>query len=318
MTQSWLKFLLKLAVSLLVGAWLLGQVPWASVVGALQTLSPKRVAAAMALFTGIQTLSAWRWYGLIRAGGLRVSFFQAWRWYAAAMFANLFLPGSIGGDGFRVFWLAQATGVPKRQASWPILLDRGTGLIALVWLATMAAWLWPVCFFVIKIGLSLASLVLAIGLLWFQRGGLLQGRFLPSSLVAKLDLTWREAATPYSQNKTTLAEALGYSLLVQAGMVGLYALLFKGFWLDLSPTLTVAVGLGSLAGVLPLSLNGLGVREGVMLLLLAKAGLPKAACLALNLAVLAVTTVVSLLAGIFWLALPKKPVATEESESFRL
>ena len=52
--------------------------------------------------------------------------------YLLGMFYNLFLPGSISGDGYKVIRLTKEYGVPYKKTAAAVLLDRLSGLIALV------------------------------------------------------------------------------------------------------------------------------------------------------------------------------------------
>lgn len=65
------------------------------------------------------------------------------RLYMLGMFYNLFLPGGIGGDGYKVYYLKKRYGASVKQGLLAVLIDRVTGLISLVVLALGFALLLP-------------------------------------------------------------------------------------------------------------------------------------------------------------------------------
>jgi hypothetical protein len=48
------------------------------------------------------------------------------------MFYNLFLPGGVGGDGYKIFYLGKESGIKKSKVFWAVLLDRISGVISLL------------------------------------------------------------------------------------------------------------------------------------------------------------------------------------------
>lgn len=56
------------------------------------------------------------------------------RLYYAGMFLNLFLPGGIGGDGYKIMVLHRRQAAPVRRLLWIMLFDRVIGLLALLFL----------------------------------------------------------------------------------------------------------------------------------------------------------------------------------------
>lgn len=63
--------------------------------------------------------------------------------YWLGMYYNLFLPGGIGGDGYKIYLLNKMTKVKVKPLFWSILLDRITGLLALFCLAVALGYFMP-------------------------------------------------------------------------------------------------------------------------------------------------------------------------------
>lgn len=59
------------------------------------------------------------------------------RLYLLGMYYNLFLPGGIGGDGYKVYLLNKYYPVPAKKIFWAVLLDRVIGVLALFCMAVL-------------------------------------------------------------------------------------------------------------------------------------------------------------------------------------
>jgi uncharacterized membrane protein YbhN (UPF0104 family) len=102
------------------------------------------ILPALVLFNLSQVVSARRLLYYYRAAGAPLAPRQNLWLYYQGMFYNLFLPGGIGGDGYKVHWLRKAYQVPVRRLVTASVLDRLTGLAVLGLLAlALASWLVP-------------------------------------------------------------------------------------------------------------------------------------------------------------------------------
>lgn len=90
---------------------------------------------ALCLFIASKVLSAFRLHCYFRCIGLSISRNYNLRLYWIGMFYNLFLPGGIGGDGYKVFLLHRVYQVPVQDLIKVSILDRTSGLFVLVMLA---------------------------------------------------------------------------------------------------------------------------------------------------------------------------------------
>jgi len=75
--------------------------------------------------------------------GIHLSRWANLRLYLLGMFYNLFLPGGIGGDGYKVYWLHQRTQVSAKSLTFAVLLDRINGMLAIVALSLLSLLLLP-------------------------------------------------------------------------------------------------------------------------------------------------------------------------------
>jgi len=89
---------------------------------------------ALLLFNISKVISSIRLNGLFRTIDLRLDFYYNLKLYYVGMFYNLFLPGGIGGDGYKVYVLNKHFKVSVKQLISATLVDRISGMVALVFL----------------------------------------------------------------------------------------------------------------------------------------------------------------------------------------
>lgn len=95
--------------------------------------------AALLLFNASKVLSAVRLNRFFSSIGLQLSQTYNLRLYYVGMFYNLFLPGGIGGDGYKVYLLNRKYNTGIKPLVSATLLDRLSGMVALVFLAGLLA-----------------------------------------------------------------------------------------------------------------------------------------------------------------------------------
>ena len=139
-TKSRLTLTLKITVAaLLIGYMLKSGLLDLEVLWGLMTF--QNVAMAM-LFTGLNiVLCAWRWIILLRARGFEVPFTYGLSLFLIGMFFNFALPGSIGGDVVKGYYLVKDHPERKVDAVLSILIDRILGLYSF-FILTLVAVLW--------------------------------------------------------------------------------------------------------------------------------------------------------------------------------
>jgi uncharacterized membrane protein YbhN (UPF0104 family) len=214
----------------------------------LRGARPGWLALAAALFTVSKLLSSVRLNRFFRAVGLELSEGYNLRLYWLGMFYNLFLPGGIGGDGYKVYLLGQR--FPGRRALIfrALLLDRLSGMVALLvlLLALLAlvpaaelrlagAGALPTWWRAVPLGLPPLGVALSYGL----------GRWAFGEFRAAFGRTsWQALGVQGAQ--VLCAWALLAALGAAGGPVLPYLLVFLA---------------SSIAAVLPLTVGGLGARE---------------------------------------------------------
>lgn len=283
---------LRLAVSGLVLAWLISQTSWQPLADLFVGMKPAWWLSAVLVYAVAQVVSSKRWQLLAHALGFAAPLSRYLSLYYLGMFFSLFLPTSIGGDVVRAWVLAEQ---PRRRgaALLSVVSERFSGLIALVILAFLAA---LVQYDTLPWWVLASVLGLTVGMV----GGL---TLLPIGKRYSIKLkSLAQALSLSRQHRGRWWVALGLAFLVQLGSIVQIALV--GHALGLSVPLlgyAVAVPLVSLLTMLPLSLNGLGIREGSLILLLAPFGVTVPGAVALGLAWFALTLTLGLMGGVVYL-----------------
>lgn len=140
MGQKWkslLKFLLKAGITALAFWWISGKISWSDTITVLRTAHLPWLIPAVLLFNASKVMSAFRLELFWGATGVRLSRLKNLALYYVGMFYNLFLPGGIGGDGYKVWLLNKTSGVKTVRLAQAVIIDRITGVLPLIILATI-------------------------------------------------------------------------------------------------------------------------------------------------------------------------------------
>jgi uncharacterized membrane protein YbhN (UPF0104 family) len=283
-----LKWLGRAAVSLGVLAWLIWHTEWTPLLQALSRVQLSWCVAALVVFLAAQLVSSYRWQILSRGLGFQESIGRFYALYLVGMFFNLFLPTSMGGDVVKAWYLAGGKG-RRWRAMVSVFSERFSGLLALLVIAAVATLpTWDI--------LPVWAILSAWGCL---AGALIGMLVLPllALHMPRLQLLAEGVAFSRGHVQRGLA-AFAISLVVQ--VAGIVQVGMLGVAIGLSAPFeayAVAVPLVSLLTMLPISVNGVGVREGSLVLLLGTAGVASAEAVALGLLWFFVQAAVSLLGG---------------------
>jgi glycosyltransferase 2 family protein len=299
-------FLLKLLVSAGLLGYFLSRVHPERFVTTFATAKFSYIGLAMAVYLITQLISAVRWTVLARPVGIKTPFTDLLRYYLVGMFFNLFAPGTVGGDVSRIYYLvrdedahANGRGVTTVHAAISVLMDRAIGMVVLVWLGAVALWLFPQyavpqsirsVTFLLAWGFVAAVLVLPLLRPLLPEGG--------PPLVLKLRLALRS----YRSNWHALVAAAFLSLVVHLIQAWMHTLMARALDLDVpfSFCLIIYPLVGTFSAI-PVSLNGLGLREGGYIYMLAIIGIGTEKGIAFGLLLFLIVALDSLLGGLLFL-----------------
>ncbi|XYJ09779.1 lysylphosphatidylglycerol synthase transmembrane domain-containing protein [Telluria sp. B2] len=242
--KKW-KAVLQVAISACLVVFVFRQLDLSQV----QTLAfhPQRapmLVAAFIAFNVSKIAGALRLNIYQRHAGMQLSEAENLRLYYAGMFLNLFLPGGIGGDAYKILVLHRSHALPLRALITTTLADRVSGILVLLFMLClfmpMLALPWAAS---TVIGFTLASVAAVIAVFVFWHRWLI-----------KLDV-------PRLAGVVALGLAVQCLQLICMGMLLLYLGAPPMHYLAYFALFLVS----SVAAVLPLSVGGLGIREATFL-----------------------------------------------------
>ena len=284
--SRYLAFATRAGVGLLVIGFLLWRYDARPVLHILERENLEYFVVTVAIYVAGQVMSAWRWQLLAAVVGVRARFRDFLGYYFVGLFTNLFVPGLLGGDALRSVYLGRRTH-RLGEAVASVVADRGTGLIALFWLAALMALLIPSALAppLIKAIVLIGALALAAVLL-----APLVAMILPR--LPRLLRRGLGVVHPYLHRPLSMLPGFLLSFLLQASLGMAQWILARG--LGLPQPLAVfllCVPIANVAAGFPITLNGLGVRETAYLVLFGMAGMAREDAIALGLLWFAATMI---------------------------
>jgi glycosyltransferase 2 family protein len=300
-----MKTWLRLTVTLVLCAVLLVYVvDLRVVVRTLAGFDPIWAAIAWLALSLDRVLMSSKWGLLLRIRGYRTTVVQRMTVYCSAMMWGLALPSTVGADGIRVL-LARRIGVRVDDAIATILVERGIGFVsalvtALAGLVILRVLLPDIATYDSALLIGVVTLVCAIGILLFSFSaralrstlGLLPQR-LARSRAAEFLTRLHDAYRSLAGDRKRLALFSGLTLLEQLMMVSCYGLVAAALHIHFSAFyLFAAVPLAILVSRLPISIDGLGVYEGIFIAIMSLGGVRPEDSLAISLAARALQIIV--------------------------
>jgi uncharacterized membrane protein YbhN (UPF0104 family) len=249
-----------------------------------RTASVKWLFGALVLYAAMILASAWRWGLLLRAQRILLSFRTLTSSFLVATFFNNFLPSNIGGDVIRIADTAPAAG-SKTLAATVVLLDRGVGLLGLVLVSAIGATAGP--------RLIDAGPGVGAGMLWAAFFGaslsaaalVLMPRALPRLLqplrvmhpewIDERLLRLGDALARFREAPASILGCFLGAIFVQVILVAFYLAITRSMHIPIGfLELALVVPISLIVQMVPVSMNGLGVREATFGFYFTRLGLP--------------------------------------------
>jgi len=303
--------ILKVVVSLGLILFLLSRVSPGRLMSVIDETRPIHLALALIVFFLSGLLGSFQWHLLLRAGGIILPFSKTFRLYFVGLFFNNFLPANVGGDAVKIYDVSRIGNDPH-QVFAITLLDRVIGITGLcllaiaasislhgrgripnlnIYMLIFAGCVAPVIALTLNRRLSGGVKRLFGMITWWGLGSRFRAVFDHLGSFRRLrfllvKLTLLAVAVQFMRVSTHLAvgSALGVPLSLDRGL---------GFF--------VFIPLLGLLMVLPISINGLGVREGMGIILFTQIGLLEEQALLVEFITYVIMVVVSLIGGLFFL-----------------
>ncbi|OIO86616.1 MAG: hypothetical protein COW32_05500 [Candidatus Aquicultor secundus] len=294
---------IKIAVSVALIATLLYKSDTHKYIELIQHSSPVYLLIALLLTVFSIIVSAYKWQLLTIAQGFAVPLRSLVSSYFVGLFFNNFMPTSIGGDVVRVYDLRKITkDGPTAAASVVaerVLASFTLGLIVLCGVAFSSGYLTRYLPLIIAfVAVCMASLIVV---LYAHKFGAVLERF-ESAFVKKLK-NMAESMRSSVEHKPTLLKVLIYSLIFQLMVVLINIFILKALGLNVPAAFVLlSIPIISAITMLPVSLNGLGVREATYVYFFSQVGLSTEESIAVSIYFFLIVTLVSLIGGVIFAA----------------
>lgn len=299
----------KMAVSVTLLAYLLHKIQPGNLLESLAGMNARYVLAGAALFLLSNIMGSWLWGMLLRSQGLRIPFYRVWSFYFVGLFFNNFLPANIGGDIVRIY---DASKYCKDTSSVFIatFMDRVVGVLAISFLAVVAS---VYCLDHFRIFLIYLTVVLGFFGTLFVVLSILNRRILsmfekPFRLIKAFDLERRvnklfDQLHSYREKVPLLLKVVSIAIAIQILRVYVHYLVARSLGITISPSyFFLFVPVLAVLSALPISINGLGVREGAGVVLFGLAGVPNNAAFSIEFMTYLVSVAISLAGGVIFIS----------------
>lgn len=244
-------------------------------------------------------LSAWRWQRVLEVFDSRVPLRTLTKHYFAGQFVGNVLPSTIGGDVVRVSRGATTTGSGS-VAFASVVLERLTGFIALPLLVFVGFLLRPSLLngdhAWIALAIAFGTLFLLVVILFLAGHPKLAGRFADRENWMRFVGAVHVGVDRLRRQPRDAFGVLAAAVVYQVSVVAAVYCAVQALGISIPNAAVVAfVAAVAMAQTVPISLGGLGVREGMLVLLLHPLGVSTSSAVALGLFWYAMLLVVSLL-----------------------
>jgi glycosyltransferase 2 family protein len=248
----------------------------AEMLATLRGADVRWLLAGVLIYGVVEFLSGLRWVLLLRVQGVGLGVGRTFALVLIGMFFNFFLPSGAGGDVVKIYYLLKETHGQRAAALLSVLVDRILGLMGLILLAgIIVAWRWDwllstpttaqgvwTTLFILSsavFGIAFSFVVSGFGLVH-----LLPERFPGRERLAELALAYNLYARAWRHSLAGL-------LLSIAAHIGYFAVFYcaarsfasEGVTIPSLADLTAVLPVVNTIAAMPISLGGLGVREGL-------------------------------------------------------
>jgi len=302
---------LKVVISLGLIAYLLYRADLNVVIASIRSANYAYLVGGVLLYAGAVTAGGLKWYILLRAQGILISFGELLSYTFVGVFFNNFLPANVGGDVMRGYGLARYT-ERAAEAAVSVVVDRVVGLIAFM-SAAFASSLAAVFIIgrhellTIVIASGLATLALACLFAavlsrhiraWVERlfAVRLLARFAPlyhrlSDALTAYRFKFGRLFVAYCVSLMTLALS-NFSIYVTAEALGGGVPLWAIFLFN--PLIAFVL-------LIPISVGGLGLNQGAFVFFYGLVGIPGQVIFPVSLMMQFIIYLTSLPGGLLWL-----------------
>lgn len=273
-----LKTTLKFLITGVALFWVFSKISFNDVFLLIKTANYFDLFLAMLLFALSKIIATVRLNLFFSESNIELNFKENIKLYSLGMFYNLFLPGGIGGDGYKIYLINKFRKTGVKPLFNAVLVDRLVGVLALGILVTVL--------------IPYASKFIA-----YQEFVLILSIVLYFAFYFFLKLFFKNFLNVYSLS-------LLYSLGVQALQLLCAYFIIKGLGYNLIiVNYLVLFLISSIVAILPFTIGGVGAREFTFLIGSSYLSLEADIAIALSLLFYLITAFISFI-GVYWVIKP--------------
>ena len=303
--------LLRLAITAAILAYLATRIDMAEAARATAAISPPHLMLVLLMVGLDRAVMILRWVLLLRASGNPISTADATRLFLVSSFVGSFLPAGVGADAARAYGLAREN-TTGSEALASVAVDRLLGVVSLVLMAIIGVIVWaPQGRTDWRIAAAIiVALIACVAVFWANEW---MRWIIPAhrheGFVTRRVLRLTDAVGRYRDRRGVLVHVLAWSIVVQVLRITQAYVLALGLGMTVPFTyFLLFMPLGLLMLLLPISISGFGLPQGVIVWLLRPMGVPDSQSFALSTLIL-LTGLAGNLPGLFlWLRNRRAPL----------
>ena len=283
--------LIRLAITAIILAILAMGIDMRESARAIAAIDLRYLSLVLGLVAIDRMVMILRWLLLLRASGIAISPGDAARLFLISSFVGSFLPAGVGADAARAYGLSRpktpesGPTTPASEAVASVAVDRILGVFSIVVMAMVGVLAWAPAREDWRIAAAILGLTIACSAVFWASDWLRWA--IPDAhhghSIARRVLRLSDAVSRYRGRSSVLAHVMAWSLVVQLLRITQAYFLGRGLGLEVPYSYYLLfMPLGLLMLLLPISISGFGVPQGVIVWLLRPVGVADAQSYALS------------------------------------
>jgi uncharacterized protein (TIRG00374 family) len=310
-----LGLILRAAVSILCAVLVVRSANWANVWHNVREMNFLWLGAALVTFAPTLLIVSWRWRLLLGAHGVFLKYWRVFELNMIGQYFSAFLVGTTGGDVVKIFYVARNVPQKKAAVAFTVIVDRVIGMVAMLFLGVALSFTQlPLLmsndftrastgtFYLFATGGVIASIGATLAPLFLKRPAIraLLEKLPFASRVSQVLAAYEITARAFGRNIVALLVSIPSQLCII--LMGYF--ITRAMHLPSIPLLAFCsiLTIVNMLIALPISMNGVGVRELLFKSFLGLLGIDGNTAVTFSLTFFVLNLAWSLLGGAFYLA----------------
>jgi glycosyltransferase 2 family protein len=309
-----LGLILRAAVSILCAVLVVRSANWTNVWHNVREMDFRWLIAALVAFAPTLLIVSWRWRLLLGAHGVFLKYWRVFELNMIGQYFSAFLVGTTGGDVVKIFYVARNVPQKKAAVGFTVIVDRVIGMVAMLFLGVALSFTQlhllmstnftrasTGTFYLFATGGAVASIGATLAPLFLKRPAIraLLEKLPFASRVSKVLAAYEVTARAFGRNIIALLVSIPSQLCIV--LMGYF--ITRAMHLPSIPLLAFCsiLTIVNMLIALPISMNGVGVRELLFKSFLGLVGIDGNTAVTFSLTFFVLNLAWSLLGGAFYL-----------------